>query len=98
MADVNEALTQKVADLARLELSEQELKNFTQQLRDVLGYVEQLSKIDVSGIEPMTHPLDSPSPLRADELHPFPTEGGHPKVLKHAPETLNDGFKVPPIL
>ena len=86
MAEVNESLTLKVADLARLELSPAEVTLFTQQLKNVLGYVEQLSQVKVAGVEPMTHPLDVEAAMREDILDPFPVdENGHPKVLKHAP-------------
>ena len=99
MAEVNESLTLKVADLARLELSEKETQLFTEQLQTILSYVDQLTQVKVNGVEPMTHPLEIEIPLREDTVIPFPTdENGHPKVLKHAPETLYDGFKVPPII
>jgi aspartyl-tRNA(Asn)/glutamyl-tRNA(Gln) amidotransferase subunit C len=99
MAEVNESLTLKVADLARLELTEQETVTFTQQLKSILGYVEKLSEVQVKGIEPMTHPLDVETPMREDVLKPFPLdEHGRPRVLKNAPEVLHDGFKVPPII
>src|SRR4051794_1544216 len=105
MVEVNEALTRKVGHLARLALSEQEVKTFTSQLGMILKYVEQLQEVNVDGVEPMTHPLslenrpDLKSPLRKDEAKPFPLdENGKPKVLKNAPDVLFDGFKVPPIL
>jgi aspartyl-tRNA(Asn)/glutamyl-tRNA(Gln) amidotransferase subunit C len=68
-------------------------------LSEILKYVEQLQGADVQGVEPLTHPLDLATPLRADEVRIFPTDdAGKPKVLQSAPDALYDGFKVPPIL
>lgn len=99
MIPVNEALTRKVAELARLELSDTELQTFTLQLGDILKYVDLLSELDTSRVEPLTHPLELEAPLRADEVRPSPVdERGLPKMLRAAPETQDLGFKVPPIL
>jgi aspartyl-tRNA(Asn)/glutamyl-tRNA(Gln) amidotransferase subunit C len=96
---VNEALTRQVANLARLELTDQEVKTFTSQLSDILAYVGQLQKLDVSNVEPLTHPFEVRTPLREDIVKPFKTrEDGKPKTLDPAPEAYEDGFKVPPIL
>ena len=100
MTLVNESLTRKVADLARLELTDAEVKEFTQQLGQILSYVDQLSQVDVQGVEPLTHPSAQGSEvfLREDRLQPFPAdEQGQPKVLGSAPEVFDAGLKVPPI-
>ena len=99
MVDVNEALTRQVATLARLELSENEVKTFSSQLSQIIKYVEKLQEVDVQGVEPLSHPIDLPTPLRPDVVFASPTDSeGKPKVLQAAPEVLYDGFKVPPIL
>lgn len=99
MAEVNETLTRKVADLARLYLTDEEVTLYTTQMKTTLGYVDLLSKVDVGNVEPMYHPLEIETPMREDVVRPSPVdENGKPKVLKHAPETLYDGFKVPPII
>jgi aspartyl-tRNA(Asn)/glutamyl-tRNA(Gln) amidotransferase subunit C len=97
--EVNSALTRKVAHLARLELSEQEVETFTSQLGGILNYVGLLQQVDVSQVEPLTHPLELATPLREDIAKPSPLDSeGRPKVLQSAPDVLDDGFKVPPIL
>jgi aspartyl-tRNA(Asn)/glutamyl-tRNA(Gln) amidotransferase subunit C len=99
MVDVNDTLTRKVAQLARLELSDQEVQTFTSQLGDILKYVEQLQQVDVQKVEPLTHPLDLATPMRDDQVRPSPIDAaGKPKVLQSAPDVLYDGYKVPPIL
>jgi aspartyl-tRNA(Asn)/glutamyl-tRNA(Gln) amidotransferase subunit C len=99
MVEVQDKLTRQVAHLARLELSEQEVQTFTAQLGDILKYVEQLQKVDVQSVEPLTHPLELATPMRNDEVRaPFVDSEGKPKVLQSAPDVLFEGFKVPPIL
>lgn len=104
MAEVNESLTRKVADLARLELSDSEVVQFTQQLEKILHYVDQLSEANVVGpegrpIDPMVSPLEMATPLRPDVMKTFGVDAeGRPKVLGPAPEVLYEGYKVPPII
>lgn len=93
-----EVLTQ-IAQLARLELSAEEIRVFTPQLGDILKYVEQLQTVDVTGVELMTHPVELATALREDRVVPTVLDDqGEPKVLESAPETLHGGFKVPPVL
>lgn len=97
---VTEDLTRHVANLARLDLGEQEVRIYTAQIQEVLNYVNQLQDIDVKGIAPLTHPLDLHTPMREDVVKPFPKdEHGRPKILQSAPEIVQDGsYKVPPII
>jgi len=99
MSDVNEALTRKVAFLARLSVTDDEVKKFTPQLKGVLSYIDQLSKIDTQGVKPLFTPAEWNAPQREDVAHSGPKDtDGKPKVLQAAPDTLYEGFKVPPIL
>lgn len=99
MIEVSEALTRKVAELARLELTDAEVSTFTPQLRQILGYVELLQEVDVTGVEPLVNPFPLATPLREDVVvPPLKDADGNPKTLKPAPDTLDGGFKVPPIL
>ncbi len=99
MVEVNEALIKKVAELSRLELNEHEIKAYVKSIGDILKHVDQLSTVNVDGVEPMYYGVDGSLRLREDVVIPFPTdENGKPKVLKNAPEVMHDGFKVPPII
>ncbi len=99
MVQIDDKLTRRIAQLANLELTEQEVTSFTSQLGNILGYIDQLAKAEVADIEPMTHPIDLPTALREDVVRPSPTDAeGRPRVLESAPEVLHDGFKVPPVL
>jgi aspartyl-tRNA(Asn)/glutamyl-tRNA(Gln) amidotransferase subunit C len=102
-AAINESLTRQVASLSRLELTDEEVKLFTAQLGEVVKYIDQLQAVDVTGVEPLTHALDhlitDMPALREDVLEEFPfNANGSPKTLDAAPESLDGGFKVPPII
>lgn len=103
MADVNEEVTRKIADLARLELTDHEVKTFTSQIQLVLSHIDEIQKVDLmrdgKPVAPMTHPLELETPLREDIPHPFEKSAdGKPRVLESAPDSLYDGYKVPQIV
>ena len=99
MTEVNEALIKKVAELSRLELNEAEIQEYVKSIGDILKHVEQLNQVKVDGVEPMNYGIDDCLRLRVDEIIPFATdENGKPKILKCAPDVVDDGFKVPPII
>lgn len=92
-------MTRKVAHLARLHLTDDEVDRYTRQIADVLTHVEALSEVNTEGVEPLLHPHDMEIPLRDDEVHAFaPAADGQPKVLKSAPDVIHDGYRVPQIL
>lgn len=96
---VDEALTRKMADLARLELSDAEVVIFTSQLEHILGYFEKLQEVKVEGVDPLISPIELETPFREDHIIPSLVDSeGKPKVLQSAPDVLDDGYKVPPIL
>jgi aspartyl-tRNA(Asn)/glutamyl-tRNA(Gln) amidotransferase subunit C len=99
MIEVNNALIQKVAELSRLELNEQEIKEYVKSIGDILKHVDQLTLVNVEGVEPMFYGVDDTLRLRPDKVIELPVdENGKPKVLKSAPEVLYDGYKVPQII
>lgn len=59
---------EKIAHLARIALSEQDIPLYTRNLSDILAFVEQMNNIDTSKITPMAHPLDTVARLRTDEV------------------------------
>ena len=84
-----------VAKLARLALREDQLAKYAPQLGAILQYIEQINKIDKSGVEPMAHALPLHNVLREDVVEPsLPLE----EVLKNAPQTDGRFFKVPKII
>ena len=86
---------QKVAKLARLRLTADELERFTGQLADVLEHAADLQTLDLTDVEPMAHPVPLTNVLRADEPGPAL---GRDEVLAAAPSAEDGLFRVPPVL
>ncbi|MBI5643405.1 MAG: Asp-tRNA(Asn)/Glu-tRNA(Gln) amidotransferase subunit GatC [Deltaproteobacteria bacterium] len=93
------AITKKdvlhVADLARLELTEEEKDLYTDQLTRILNYVEKLSELDTKGIEPTTYTVPLKTAMREDKARPSLS---HEDALSNAPEAERGCFKVPKII
>jgi len=85
----------KVARLARLELTEAEIEEFTGQLGAILEYVEKMNELDTSNVEPLAHCLPISNVFRADEVR---ESLGTDKTLANAPQRDGPFFKVPKIL
>ena len=85
----------KVANLARLALSEEEETQFSSQLSDILDYVEQLGDLDVTDVEPTTRAIDVSNITRADNQKSYEQRE---EILSVAPEQDGDFFKVPKIM
>jgi len=84
-----------VAHLARIGLSADEQEKFGAQLSNILGYIEKLNQLDVSGIEPTAHAVKLVNVFRADEVRPsLPNE----EALRNAPASANGLFMVPKIV
>ena len=99
MIEVNEALIRKVAELSRLELNDAEIAEYVKSIGDILRHVDQLSRVNTEGVEPMVYGVDETLRLRPDQAEDFGRDAhGHPKVLSSAPEVMYDGFKVPQII
>ena len=82
-----------VARLARLELTEEEVERFTEQLSAILEAVAKVSELDLSEVEPTAHPLDVVNVWAADEPRPSLP---HEEALANAPDGEAGFFKVPP--
>ncbi|HUR18379.1 MAG TPA: Asp-tRNA(Asn)/Glu-tRNA(Gln) amidotransferase subunit GatC [Acidimicrobiales bacterium] len=84
-----------VARLARLDLTDEELDRFTEQLGDVLEHAAGVAALDTAGVEPTAHPLPLVNVLRPDEPRPGLDRA---EVLAMAPACEDDRFRVPRIL
>lgn len=84
-----------VAHLARLNLNDDELEKMTGQLDTILSYVDKLSELDTTGIEPTTHAHNSVNAFREDGvITSLPRE----ESLANAPDENGEMFKVPRII
>lgn len=97
---VDTATVAKIASLARLKVSEQELEAMVPELNGILAWVEQLGEVDVSGIEPMTAVIANTLRLRDDVIDADPLTGGgiRDKVLANAPAAEHGFFGVPKVI
>ena len=84
-----------VANLARLELSDAEVAEFQPQLEAILGYVETLSKLDVSGIDATAHSTSVFGRMRDDAPHTSLTAEA---VLQNAPDQAQGQIRVPKVV
>jgi len=84
-----------VAKLARLAITEEETERYSQQLSNILTYIEKLKELDTSKVEPTSHVLPMKNIFREDEVEPsLPRE----EVLKNAPDRTEEFFRVPKII
>ena len=85
----------KVAGLAKLRLTEEEVQRFGEQLSQIVGYVDQLSTVDTSNVEPLDHVLDVTDALRDDTVV---SSLERESALSNAPKKDDETFLVPPVL
>lgn len=92
---IDQGQVRKVAKLARLELAEAEVEEFTGQLSAILDYVEKMNELDTEGVEPLAHCLAISNVLREDGVA---ESLGTEAALANAPQRDGEFFKVPKIL
>lgn len=85
----------KVAGLARLEIAADDLEPMTQQLGKIIGFVEKLSELDTSDVEPMAHPLDVETVTRPDRLTGSLSRDA---ALQNSPSQDGEFFLVPAVM
>ena len=92
---VDLATVKRVARLARIAVSEEDAERMTGELNTILGFVEQLNEVDVSGVEPMT----SVTPMAMKERQDVVTDGNKAAdIVANAPETTENFFLVPKVV
>ncbi len=86
---------EKVALLARLQLTDDELSKMTVELAQIVGYVDQLGEVDTDGIEPMAHAIETANVFRDDVVaESLPRD----EALANAPHRDDRGYLVPAVL
>ena len=93
---IDVSVVRKIAALARLRIEPEEEERYARELATILGFVEQLQALDVSGIEPTSQVTEGARPpLREDEVRPF---AARDEALAAAPDRDGDYFKVPQVV
>ena len=90
----------KVAKLARIRVEEADLPKLAGQLSGILGFMEELNEVDVTGVEPMTAVIPNTLRLRDDVVDADPLTGGNRRddILANAPEPQHGFFGVPKVI
>jgi aspartyl-tRNA(Asn)/glutamyl-tRNA(Gln) amidotransferase subunit C len=86
---------QHVAKLARLRLSDEEVATFTDQMADILAYVEKLNELDTDGIVPTAHAVPMENAFRDDQVR---ESIGVASALANAPDRVEGFFRVPKVI
>ncbi|MCD7108784.1 Asp-tRNA(Asn)/Glu-tRNA(Gln) amidotransferase subunit GatC [Rhizobium sp. DKSPLA3] len=92
---VDLATVKRVAHLARIAVSEDDANRMTGELNAILGFVEQLGEVDVTGVEPMT----SVTPMAMKKREDLVTDGGKADdIVANAPNSDRNFFLVPKVV
>ncbi|MCE5187019.1 MAG: Asp-tRNA(Asn)/Glu-tRNA(Gln) amidotransferase subunit GatC [Planctomycetaceae bacterium] len=92
---IDESQVRKVAQLSRLELSDEEVTQFSGQFSAILEYIEKLNELNTDGVEPLAHCVPMHNVLRQDIPEPSLS---NEQALANAPDREGEFFKVPKIL
>ena len=86
---------EKLAELARIQISEANIDDVTNSISEILNLVDQLQAADTTNVAPMAHPLDAVQRLRADQV----TESNQRETLQACAPAVEDGlFLVPQVI
>ena len=92
---VDAATVKRIGRLARIRIEANEVETYAGELNTILGFVEQLGEVDVTGVEPMT----SVTPMQLRRRDDVVTDGGYPeKIVANAPLTEDNFFMVPKVV
>jgi aspartyl-tRNA(Asn)/glutamyl-tRNA(Gln) amidotransferase subunit C len=92
---VTDALVDKIANLAKLSFNDSEKKEIREDLEKMIGFVDQLNSVDITGIEPLMHMSREVNVLREDEISGSVPSG---EGLKNAPRAAGPFFTVPKVI
>ena len=95
MTKISPTDVRKVAQLARLELPEDQIDTYTAQLEEILSYVDQLQEIDTQNVPPTTRAVEVVNSMREDLVE---VKCSREDILNQAPNREGDFFRVPKIL
>ncbi len=92
---VDAATVKRIGSLARIRIEENEVASYQEELNAILGFVEQLNEVDVSGVEPMT----SVAPMSLRRRDDVVSDGGYAeKIVGNAPLSEDNFFMVPKVV
>ena len=92
MPEIKVEEVREIATLARLRLTDAEVAKMAQELGGILGYIEEVARLETTNVEPMTHAVPFDCPLREDAVSPSLTVE---EALANAPRREANFFQVP---
>jgi aspartyl-tRNA(Asn)/glutamyl-tRNA(Gln) amidotransferase subunit C len=92
---VDKKLIQDIAALAKLKFDEKSAKEMISDMEKIIGFVDKLSEVDTSGVDPLIYLSEEENMLRTDEIK---NEVSQKEALQNAPEKDSDYFKIPTVL
>tara|TARA_Y100000385_G_C12966471_1_gene582077 strand:+ start:198 stop:500 length:303 start_codon:yes stop_codon:yes gene_type:complete len=92
---VNDNLIENLSKLAKLKFDEDSSKKIKKELKTVIGFIDSISKVDTSGVEPLVYMSEEVNILRNDKITDIISQKD---ALKNAPLKDSDYFKVPTVL
>ena len=92
---VDTATVKRVAKLSRIAITEERAASMQDELNAILGFVEQLSEVDVEGVEPMTSVVDMTMRKRQDEVNDGSKAAD---IVANAPVSEDNFFMVPKVV
>ena len=95
MTKISSSDVRKVAQLARLELPDDQIEIYTDQIEEILSYVDQLQEIDTKNVSPTTRAVEVVNAMREDLVD---VKCLREDILNQAPHREGDFFRVPKIL
>ena len=93
---IDEKITLKIASLAKLELTDQEVREYSKDLTKILKWMEELKEVDVSNVEPVTSVTKNELYEREDIAYKNTVE--QEKILLNAPDKVGEYFTVPKVI
>ena len=93
---IDEKITLKIASLAKIELTDQEIKEYSKDLTNILKWMEELKEVDVSNVQPITSVTKNELYEREDVTYKNTVE--QEKILLNAPEKVGEYFTVPKVI
>lgn len=99
MADIDLATIHKIAHLAKLQITEEEAKQYVPQIQKILSHFDELKELNTDHIEPLFTPVQIEPTLRPDAVtSAVDHEQIKEKILDNAPDRMGQLFKVPPVV
>ena len=93
--EINKKEVERICDLANLEIGDEDKEKFTEELGEILNYIEKLNELETENVRPTAYPVPLKNVLRKDEVGKSLDQK---EALKNAPAKTSNQFKVPSIM